>query len=320
MFSNLFTYDGIAKILIDTLLISVPEVFFWVMFTLTLVGEFEYWKEPECKRLINKFDYVRVFLPTIVVALLINIMDYMGLNMYISQLISISVFYIIVVLTNDVFGDASALKWMAKAFVFMVLGFFIIQILKNIYIPYVLYMANLSVKEVNGSFLLSFILTLPVRLLQYSLLLYFVIRKRTFLKGRWLKPILSSPLLTALLFSIIVFNILFLQIVYKTVISVETLKELSSTSIVVLLIGVVLSPIINIMAFLIGCYYLKDKEIKDKVSEAEKLHNLSENIRVYINHGNYDNIRWKLNGVKIEVEDIADSIYKDDEKDKHCIG
>jgi hypothetical protein len=57
---------------------------------------------------------------------------------------------------------------------------------------------------------------------------------------------------------------------------------------------------------------MKNKEIRNKSSEVEKLNNLSQNIRLYINHGNYDNILWELNGVRIEVENIAKSIYDKD--------
>lgn len=312
MFSNLFTYDASIKIFLDTLLISIPEVFFWVIFTLILVGEFEYWREPECKRLINKFDYVRVFLPTVVVALIINITEHIGLSSYLVQLISITSFYILVVFTNDVFDDASALKWMSRAFVFMILGYFVTQILNILFVSLVTHVSNITIEQVNRDFLLSFAISLPIRVIQYILLLYFVIRKRTLLKGRWLKHILSYPLLSVLFLIVVTFNILFLKIIYETVTNYYILEVMSNNSILILLIVVILSPIINILGFLIGCYYMKNKEIKEKSSEVEKLNNLSQNIRLYINNGNYDNILWKLNGVSIEVENIAKSIYDKD--------
>lgn len=321
MFSCFLLNNGFLKIFINTLLISIPEVFFWIMFTLTLVGEFEYWREPECKRIINRFDYVRVFLPTIVVAFLANVFEYIGLNKYLSQIISIAVFYILVVLTNDVFGDASALKWMAKAFIFMLLGFLIIHISQLAFINFALYFSNVTIKEIECNIVLNFMILLPIRILQYSLLLYFVIKKRTLLQGHWLKLILSSNLLTVLLIIIVTFNILFSLILYKALISYKILSNTnldveSGSSILFLFIGIILFSMINILGFLTGCYYLKDKEMKDRLSEAEKLYNLSENIRMYINKGNYDNIMWKLNGVSIEVENIADSIYQENKMDK----
>lgn len=312
MSSNLFTYDASIKIFLDTLLISIPEVFFWVIFTLILVGEFEYWREPECKRLINKFDYVRVFLPTVVVALLINITEYIGLSSYLVQLISIVSLYILVVFTNDVFDDASALKWMSRAFIFMIIGFLVTQILNYSFISLVIHVSNITIEQVNKDFLLSFVISLPIRVIQYIMLLYFVIKKRTLLKGRWLKHILSCPLLLVVFFIIVAFDISFLKIIYEAITNYYILETMTNNSILILLVVVILSPIINILGFLIGCYYMKNKEIREKNVEIEKLNNLSQNIRNYINNGNYDNILWKLNGVSIEVENIAKSIYDKD--------
>ncbi len=312
MFSNLFTYDASIKILFDTLFISIPEVFFWVIFTLILVGEFEYWREPECKRLINKFDYVRVFLPTVVVALMKDITEYIGLNSYLVHFISIVSFYIILVFTNDVFDDASALKWMSRAFVFMMLGFLITQILNFSFITFVINISNMTIEQVNKDFLLSFAISLPIRVIQYILILYFVIKKRTLLEGRWLKNIISCPLLFVIFFIIVAFNILFLKVIYNAVTNYYILEVMPNHSILITLIIVVLSPFINVLGFMIGCYYMKNKEVKEKSIEIERLNNLSQNIRLYINNGNYENILWKLNGVSIEVENIAKGIYNKD--------
>jgi len=85
MYDTLFQYTGVQKILLNTFFVSFPEELFLIMFTLILVGEFEYWKEDECKRLINRFDYVRVFVPTIVAALISNTLRYYGLSSGIYQ-------------------------------------------------------------------------------------------------------------------------------------------------------------------------------------------------------------------------------------------
>ncbi|QNU65399.1 hypothetical protein EHE19_010660 [Ruminiclostridium herbifermentans] len=312
MFSDLFTYDASTKIFFDTLFISIPEVFFWVLFTLILVGEFEYWSESECKRLINKFDYVRVFLPTVVVAFIINISYYFGLSWYLVQFISIVSFYIILVVTNDVFDDASALKWMSRTFLFMILGFIINKILNFLVFSFIMHISKITIEQINRDFLLGFGISLPIRVIQYILLLYFVTKKRTLLKGQWLKHILSSPLLSAIYYVIVLFNVLFLKVIYEAITNYYVLEEMSKNSVFILLIAIILSPVINIVGFMIGCYYVKNKEIEVKNIEAEKLNNLSENIRLYIKNGNYDNILWKLNGVRIEVENIAKGIYDRD--------
>jgi hypothetical protein len=317
MFDTLLQYNALQKILMNTLLVSIPEEFYLVMFTLILVGEFEYWKEPECKRLINKFDYVRVFLPTIVTALLSEILRNISFNSNFLQFIPFIIQYIIIVFTNDIFGDASALKWMGKAFISMLLGFLTIGLSEFVYVPFVLYGADLTLVQISNNILLYFISSLPSRILQYSLLLYLVNRRRTLLKGRLLKPILSNPILLTIFAALVLLNITFIQMVYKAIVFDEILVTISHSSLVFILIGVVLFPILNISGLLWGFYYMKDKETSDKKIANEKLNILLEKIELFTNNDNYDNIRWKLNEIGMGIEEVADSLYRKNETDKH---
>ncbi len=317
MLDNLLQYNALQEILMKTIFVSIPEEFYWVMLTLILVGEFEYWKEPECKRLINKFDYIRVFLPTVVVALLTNILKYMGLDYGFFPYVHYIVFYVIIVLTNDVFGDASALKWMAKAFIFMMIGSLTIGLTEFLYIPFVLYGANLTMVEVDSNFLLYFMLSLPSRLLQYSILLYFVCRKRTLLKGKLLKPILSNFISTAIFSLFVAFNLMFLLIMYKVIVCDKVLKTVPFNYQIIIVIGVVLFPILNISGFVWSSYYMKNRETKDKKIATQKLLNLLNKIEMYTNVGNCGNIRWELNEIGIGIEEVADSLYRENQTDKH---
>lgn len=317
MFDTLLGYTGFQKIIINTLFISIPEEFYLVMFTLILVGEFEYWKEPECKRLINKFDYVRVFLPTIVAALLSEILGYMGLKSGFFQILPPIVLYIIIVFTNDIFGDASALKWIGKAFIAFMIGFLSIGMLEFIYMPFVLYGANLTIVEINNNFPLYFLVSLPTRFLQYSLLLYFVSRKRTLLKGRLLKPILSNRIPSVIFSTLVFINILFLWIMYKSIVTDKALISISHISQIFIVFGVVLFPILNVSGLVWSSYYMKNKEINDKKIANEKLNILLKKIDLFTNNDNYDNIKWKFNEIGMGIEEVADSLYKGNETDKH---
>ena len=230
MIDVLFNENIVGKILINTIIVSIPEELYAVMFTLIMVGEFEYWKEPECKRLINRFDYVRVFLPTIAGALLSNILINTGINFGFFRFLSPIVTFIIIVLTNDIFGDASAIKWMIKAFIFFLMGFLSIGISELSYIPLILYGTDMTMSEFKNNFLLYFLLSLPARFLQYSLLLHLISRKRTFLKGRLIKNLFSNSLV-AVIFSLLVFsNIEFLQIMCKAIIFDKALISMSHIS------------------------------------------------------------------------------------------
>ncbi len=317
MVDTLFQYTGVQKILLNTLLVSFPEELFLIMFTLILVGEFEYWKEPECKRLINKFDYVRVLVPSIVCALISNTLRYYGLSSGIFQFLPFIIMYILIVLTNDILGDASALKWMVKAFTYFWLGFLIMGLMEFVYIPVVLYAADITMTQFYSNFLLYFMSLLPVRLLQFSIIFYFVCRKRTLLKGKLLKPILSNPILSVIFSSLVLINILFLEIVYKAIVFDDILVTVSPTTLSLILVSVVLFPILNISGLLWGFYLLKNSETKDKKIATEKLNILLNKIELCTGNGNCDNIMWTLNEIGLGIEEVADSLYKEDETDKH---
>ncbi|MHB8065467.1 MAG: hypothetical protein ACYDG2_23110, partial [Ruminiclostridium sp.] len=288
MYDTLFHYTGLQKILLNTFLVSFPEEIFLIMFTLILVGEFEYWKEPECKRLINRFDYVRVFLPAIVCALISNTLRYYGLSSGIFQFLPFIIMYILIVFTNDIFGDASALKWMVKTFIYFALGFLIIGLIEFIYIPFLLYSTDMTLPEMNNNFILYFTLALPVRLLQFSIILYFVCRKRTLLKGKLLMPILSNPILSVIFSSLLLINILFLELVYRAIFFDGILVTISPTSLSLILTGVVLFPMLNISGLLWGFYHLRDKETKDKKTATDKLDILLNKIELYTIIGDCD--------------------------------
>ncbi len=313
MIDVLFQNGIPAKLIINTLFVSIPEELYLVMFTLIMVGEFEYWKEAECKRLINRFDYVRVFLPTFAGAIISNILINTGLDYSFYRFLSPAIMYILIVFTNDIFGDASAIKWMIKAFIFFLIGFLSIGITEFAYIPFILSCTGLTMSDIRNNLLIYFMTSIPSRLLQYTLLSYLVSRKRTLLKGHLIKNILTNPLLTVIFSLLVLANILFLQMFGSAIMFEEMLISISDFSQMLIITGLVIFPILNISGFLWGVYFLKDKEIKDKKIASEKLNKLLKEIEIYTNNEKYDNIRWKLNEIGVGIEDISKALYKESE-------
>jgi len=309
MFNVFVEQSTIMKVLINTLLVSVPEEFFLVMFTLIVIGEFEYWQEPECKRLINRFDYVRVFLPTVAGALLSNILKSLELNYGFYQFITPIVIYILIVLTNDIFGDANAIKWMLKAFIAFMVGFLFIGVSEFIYAPFIIYGTNLTMAKIQSSLLLYFMTSLPSRFLQYSLLCYLVNKKRSFLKGQHFRNLLSSPVLSVIFFISVLINILFLWFMYKAIVFDRILMSVPQFYQVFITIALLLFPLLNLSGLIWSFYILKSKEVKDKKSASDQLHNLLKELDLYVSDGEFGNIRWKLNKISTDIEEVANNLY-----------
>lgn len=283
------------------------------MFTLILVGEFDYWKEDECKKLINKFDYVRVFLPTISVALLTNILESMKLsNVY--DLIPPIILYIIIVATNDITGDAAAIKWMLKAFIFLLLGYLIVGLSEFIYLPFIIYGTNYTISEINNNLILYFALSIPSRVIQYSLLIYFVSKKRTLMKGRVFKIIFANNVLTTIFSIFMVLHILFLWIMFKTIIFDNILINCSYFTKLCVILGILLFPILNITGLLCGIYFIKNKETNGKKNAHDKLTSLQNEIQTIKDTGNYETLQWKLNEISTGIKSLICNLYSGNDK------
>ncbi|MDF2986586.1 MAG: hypothetical protein K0R50_2096 [Eubacterium sp.] len=204
---------------------------------------------------------------------------------------------------------------MLKAFLFYLIGYLSVGISEFAYVPFILSCTGLTMSDIRDNLLIYFLTSLPSRLLQITLIAYLVSRKRTLLKGQLIKNILSNPVLTVI-FSLLVFaNILFLQMLGTAIMFDKVLISISRISQMFIITGVIMFPIINISGFLWGFYILKNREINDKKNASEKLYKLLKDIELYTNNEKYDNIRWKLNEIGVDIEEVAKALYKESETD-----
>lgn len=313
MFDSILQLDIVKEILFNTILVSIPEEIYLVIFTLILVGEFEYWKEPECKKIFYSYDYSRILIPAVSVALLSNVFRYSEFSSGFTTLITILVLYILIILTNDIFGDASALKWMGKTFLFLILGFMTIGISELLYLPLILYGTGITIEEINNDILLNFLISIPSKIILYSLLIYLAIKKRTVLKRNIFKLIFVNPTLLILTLLIVTINLFFLWIFYKIIIFDKLLISFSSIIQLIIIIGVIIFPIINILSFTYSIYYIKNKEMNNKKILKEKLQDVSSNLTLYTNNDDWTNINWKLNEIGLGIEDITSVLCTDND-------
>ena len=316
MIEHLLQFEILHRIVLNTLLVSIPEELFWIMLTLVAMGEFEYWREEECKKLINKWDYSRVLIPAVSVALTSNILRYSGLDFGFISFIPLIIMYITIVLTGDILNDAKAVKWMGRAFIFMMLGYIVIGASEFVYIPFILYSTGKTMQEINQDLLLNFLVTLPARAIQYTILIYLIAKKRTLLEGKAFKHIFSSTLLTVSTAMLTVFNFLILFFAGKVIVYERVLINMPLVSQVISVILVVLFPIVNLCGLIWCLYYVENRAVQKQKKAFEKLQEIREEIRTYTNNANCDNIMWKLNEVSAGIEEISANLYKYNEKVK----
>jgi hypothetical protein len=282
------------------------------MFTLILVGEFDIWRDPECKSLFHKYDYFRILLPTTVGALLSNISRYIGLSNNITTAFTILTVFILLIITNDIFGDASALKWIGKSFIFLMSACIIVGISEMLYLSIIVYSTGNTIQKINQNVILNFIVSLPSRAIQYMVIFYLVGHKRTLLKGGYiLKQILLFPIPLFITSLVTLFNLAFYVVAYNLIIYDKVLLYLSSANKVIIVICVVLFPIINISGTFCIIYYIKMKEFSSKRIANAKLIDVLKSIQLYSYNGDFDNIQNKLKEFGMDIEEVASALYKE---------
>jgi hypothetical protein len=300
--------DTIYKIILNTVLVSIPEEIYLVMLTLILIGEFDYWKEEECRKIINKWDYSRILIPSVITALLLNILQYTNNETFLTSTFCLLIFYGLIAITNDILNDARPLKWLAKAFVFLIAGQISLGLTEIIYVPFVLNATGKTVAEINNNILLNFLFSLPSRLIQYSIIAIMVNRKRKRGKGSFLTYLVSNQVLLFILTVIAVFDLFFLIVMYNAVVVNNSLAGTSHIMQFVTIICITMLPMLNISAMLWAAFYVKNQEMNGKKSTLDRLDKILKTLDDYSKEEKHGDITWKLNELGIAVEEIAVSL------------
>lgn len=309
MFQALFQWDTAQKILLNTVFVSIPEELYIVMFTLILMGEFDYWKDEHCTKLFDRWDYVRVFVPVIGSALISNILRYTGADDGIITLGTLLSIFVLMLVTGDLWGDAKVFKWIGKAFIYLLLATISVAVFELMYMPFIIYGMGTTLKEINNNIFNNFLIIIPARICMYSILALFFARKRTLLKANIFKVIFENKTLTILSLFILISNFAFMMLMYKTIVYEKILVDLSFELRIIEILTVCSVPTLNIILFLLGVYYIKNKETEKQKNIAEIISNLSNEVKLYTNSEEYDNIKWKLNGLGNQLDDLTQILY-----------
>lgn len=316
MLEALLQWDTLQKILLNTLLVSIPEEFYVVMFTLTIMGEFDYWDEPARKKLINIWDYPRIIIPVIATSLVSNVLRYIGFEFGIGSLIPVVVLYVTIVLTNDITNDAKPFRWMGRALGSLSIALIILGLSELVYTPFLINGTGKTIEQINNDIWRNFLSALPSKVIVYSALAYVIVKRRTLLKGNVFKCIAESRFLSVTILFIVAFDLFFVYAVYNLTVYWRLLANLSHFTQVLVIITVVLFPLLNISAFIWVIYYVKNKEMQDKKVVHDSLNRLFSEIMEYTNEENYDNLKWKLNEIGADIGKIAGDLYNSEKKEK----
>lgn len=314
MLYNIMQIDIIYKIIINTILNSIPEELFVVLFTYILMGEFDQWKDEDCKRLFQPWDYSRIIVPTVATALISNVLRYTGANEGIVSFGTLLAFFITIVAMGDIFNNARALKWMGEVLVFLLLAALCVSVIELTYLPFMVYGTGKPLAEINNNMLHNFIISIPAKIMEYSLLAFLVLHKRSLLKARIIKMVFESKILTAFMLTTLLADFSFLVFMLKIVCYESVLSSLSVDLRLVVFVAICIFPVFNISALIWCTYFINNREATNKKKASDRIKKIMEKIQAYSEKANYDDIVWTLNGLNANLGEVADDLFGSNNK------
>lgn len=303
-----------GKIIINTLLVSIPEEVFFVLFVYIMMGEFDHWKDKDCKKLFYPWDYSRILIPAIFSAIISNVLRYSGASSSIVSFGTMLSLFVSIVAMGDIFNNARALKWIGEVLLFLLLGAMCAAIIEFPYLYILVIGMGKSLALINNNMLLNFFASIPMKIIQFIIIIYLILYKRSLLKVRMVSTIFTSRILMILTIIIFITNFSFLVIMLKVFLYDNVFSYLATEFQLLTIVGICSLPIANIFSLLGSIYFMKNSEIAYKKMISERINILVEEIKEYPIKGSHENINWHLNGLENNLVEIANNLYMEEKK------
>lgn len=248
---DFFQFEYIYKVVVNTLLVSIPEEIYFVLFTYIMMGEFDQWKDEDCKKLFQPWDYARILVPAVFAAIVSNMIRYSGAHEGFITSGTLFAMILGIVAMGDIRNNARAAKWVREVFQYILLCAVCSGVIELLYLPFVVYGSGMSLVSINNNIMLNFILSIPAKLMECSLLFFVVMRKSTAIKEWFVRIIVESKVLSMLSFIILMIDALFLFLIMKLVSYDEILFAFSTESRLIAIVGIYIFLVLNILAMVL---------------------------------------------------------------------
>jgi hypothetical protein len=301
--------NSAVSILINTIISSIPEESFLVLFTLIMLKRFDIKK-------INKRFFLKVSIPIVIPAIISNVLRYNGLDMVATTLGPLSMLVLLIavfnvpILIKDIRHNENSmvsimkvvLKWFKAVFptiLYMLFSLLVFQ-LCEVYMMLVFYVTGKNDEFFNSHVIYNFLLALPERVIEFTIITYMIFRKFNAFKFNFVKAIMESKLLLFVTLFTLLFNISVVLIGcyyfgFQMVLSgLDFMPQLS------IIICVFMFPVLNIIALLTIVYNTKKREYFEKQIKKGEIKTLSSIAKKSIAKGNYKQINLIID----KLEDI----------------
>ncbi len=160
--------SNVVNEMLKMITVSLPEEFIWVVTCLVLLKRFD---------LLDKYRWEEslkwIMIPVLLSTLSINILKYVNAPRIIISLTAVLTIYIgiIYILKSPKINIINEKIPYLKTFLFVLLVAVLIILIESIYLPFFIVYIKKSITEINNSWSISFLLSIPARLIQFAIIL-----------------------------------------------------------------------------------------------------------------------------------------------------
>ncbi len=283
-----------VPLLINTIVVSIPEQLFFVIFSLFLMRRYDFLE-------FKRSNVMRVAIAVIPAAFLSNILrGLLGMDMNFALLAGVITLFAVLVI---VFRIRSA-KGIFKAFLSTVLCFLVVLLTQLLYFPLILYGTSITAEQLNQYGPLVILLSLFDRAVQISILGILFLKKRSFMKLNFSKVITRNKTLAYLFGGVAAMNLTFVYVMCLLIYADRVLMGLEPVLQITIVVFTIAFPVIN-MAVLFGVInYSVNKHTHTRVYVQEESRVLRVLVKLLLLQKRYDEIDPEIESFENEVRKL----------------
>jgi hypothetical protein len=193
-----------------------------------------------------------------------------------------------------------------KVFLCTACSFLVFMLIEVSYIPLLLSAIEKSVTDINMGVHLTFLYSLPERVIEYSLLIYVLMKKASFSQLRLANVILNNRFVTVTFCIFVNMNIFFLLVMGKVTMFDQILSNLGIFSQLLIVSLVIAFPIFNIAAFILTMYHIFNKEEHVRYTMRENIESYIYDMKIFAENGNYTKVNELINEMEEDILNLYD--------------
>ncbi len=294
-------WGNIVDYVFNMILVSMPEEIFLVVFCLILLKQFDFLgSKNDGESRLKWRDIFEVSIPVIILAVLSRTLTQINMDPSFKIVIIIFLMPILIIIVYKLWSMEDILKTFACSFTSIIV-FLLVEFL---YVSLVLFITKKPTLDLNDNALMSFIWSLPERVIEYVIIAFLLIRKATFLKANIAKIIMKNKMLKAVFSILLIFNTGIFILFGKIILFSNALQEFNNSVQLAVIGAITLFPIVNVTGMLWAVYYVYNKEQYDKYITKESLKDMTKELIDLTQNENYNKIDLVVKDIQISIEEL----------------